>query len=193
MLRCSNKKRLVLGPWNVNNRDADCAAHRSVASAKMERVLIKKYGNRRLYDTSTSRYVNLVDIAEMIRRGADVSVLDAKSGEDLTRVTLTQIIAEDAKGEQGLPLEFLRQVIVASNKVAHEGFLWFKPALNAVEDFSPLKMMRKLVGGERSELEELKERISELEKTHHKGREGTRKKTKRMDRRGRRGAQRKSS
>ena len=134
----------------------------------MERVLIKKYGNRRLYDTSSSRYVNLIDIAEMIRKGVDVAVVDAKTGKDLTRVTLTQIIAEDAKGQQGLPLEFLRQVVVASNKVAHEGFMWFKPALNAVEEFSPLKIMRKLAGGETSEIEELKQRIAQLEKSRHR-------------------------
>ena len=146
----------------------------------MERVLIKKYGNRRLYDTSNSRYVNLVDIAEMVRNGAEVSVVDATNGEDLTRVTLTQIIVEDVKEQDGgLPLEFLRQVIVASNKVAHEGFLWFKPALNAVEDRSPLKMMRKLVGGERSEIEELRERIAELEKkSKRKGPTGRRRKSK---------------
>lgn len=141
----------------------------------MGRVIIKKYGNRRLYDTSSSRYVNLVDIAEMIRKGTDVAIVDAKTGEDLTRITLTQIIAEDAKGEQGLPLEFLREVIVASNKVAREGFLWFKPALNAVEDLSPLKMMKKLMGGERSEMEELKERIAELER--QADRKGTQRKS----------------
>ena len=60
-------------------------------------ILIKKYGNRRLYDTASSRYVNLDDLAAHIRAGRDVQVVDAKTGQDLTRVILTQIITEDAK------------------------------------------------------------------------------------------------
>ena len=60
-------------------------------------VVIKKYGNRRLYDSSNSKYVNLDDIAGFIREGKEVQVVDAKTGQDLTRVTLTQIITEDAK------------------------------------------------------------------------------------------------
>ncbi len=55
-------------------------------------VVIKKYGNRRLYDSSSSKYINLDDIAEFVRAGKDVQVVDAKSGQDLTRVTLTKII-----------------------------------------------------------------------------------------------------
>jgi polyhydroxyalkanoate synthesis repressor PhaR len=60
-------------------------------------IVIKKYGNRRLYDSAGSRYVNLDDIAELVRAGQNVQVVDAKTGKDLTRVTLTQIITEDAK------------------------------------------------------------------------------------------------
>ena len=72
-------------------------------------VLIKKYGNRRLYDTAGSRYVNLDDLAALVRAGKEVRVVDAKTGQDLTRVTLTQIITEDAKDKPtGLPLELLR-------------------------------------------------------------------------------------
>jgi len=84
-----------------------------------DKVVIKKYANRRLYDTSGSRYINLVDIAALVRNGTDVQVVDAKTGEDITRVTLTQIIVEDAKEQPtGLPLELLRQLIVASDRVA---------------------------------------------------------------------------
>ena len=61
-------------------------------------VIIKKYENRRLYDSTNSRYVNLEEIAQMVRDGIDVQVVDAASGEDLTRMVLTQIIAENAKG-----------------------------------------------------------------------------------------------
>ena len=70
-----------------------------------DKVVIKKYANRRLYDTSGSRYINLEDIAALVRNGKDLQVVDAKTGEDLTRVTLTQIIVEDAKEQPtGLPL-----------------------------------------------------------------------------------------
>ena len=60
-------------------------------------VLIKKYENRRLYDTTNSRYVNLDEVAQMLQRGEDVKVVDAATGEDITRLILTQIIVEDAK------------------------------------------------------------------------------------------------
>jgi len=89
-------------------------------------VVIKKYGNRRMYDTAGSRYVNLDDIAELVREGRDVKVVDAKTGQDLTRVALTQIITEDAKDKPtGLPLELLRQLIVASDEVRQEFVMWY--------------------------------------------------------------------
>src|SRR5262244_2511189 len=94
----------------------------------MERakILIKKYGNRRLYDSTNSRYVNLDDIAALVREGEDVQVVDAKSGRDLTRVTLTQIITEDARDKPtGLPLELLRQLFVASDQVRQEFMMWY--------------------------------------------------------------------
>lgn len=93
---------------------------------KSSTVLIKKYGNRRLYDTSASRYVNLDDVAALIRQGCDVQVTDVKTGEDLTRVTLTQIIVEDAKGQPaGLPLELLRQLIMASDRARQDFLSWY--------------------------------------------------------------------
>lgn len=89
-------------------------------------VMIKKYGNRRLYDTAGSRYVNLDDIAALIREGRELRVVDAKTGRDLTRVTLTQIITEDAKDKPtGLPLELLRQLIIASDEVRQEFVMWY--------------------------------------------------------------------
>ena len=75
-------------------------------------VVIKKYANRRLYDTSTSSYVTLDHLADLVRREIDFEVRDAKSGEDLTRAVLTQIIFErETKGDGALPLSFLRQLI----------------------------------------------------------------------------------
>lgn len=89
-------------------------------------TVIKKYENRRLYDTTAKRYVNLDDIAALIREGKEVKVVDARSGEDLTRVTLTQIITEDAKEKPtGLPLELLRQLIVASDHARQEFIMWY--------------------------------------------------------------------
>lgn len=75
-------------------------------------IIIKKYANRRLYDTSTSSYVTLDHLSELVRKGTDFEVRDAKTGEDLTRAVLTQIIYEnETKGEGALPLNFLRQLI----------------------------------------------------------------------------------
>ena len=75
-------------------------------------VVVKKYANRRLYNTATSSYVTLEDLAEMIKDGGDFVVYDAKTGEDITRSVLTQIIVEEEqKGQNLLPVSFLRQLI----------------------------------------------------------------------------------
>jgi polyhydroxyalkanoate synthesis repressor PhaR len=74
--------------------------------------VIKRYSNRKLYDTQESRYVTLEEIEEMIRDGREISVVDAASGEDLTSVTLTQIILEHERNHRGtLPTSFLHQLI----------------------------------------------------------------------------------
>ncbi len=73
---------------------------------------IKKYANRRLYHTGTSTYVTLEDLSRMVRAGDDFLVYDAKTGEDITRSVLTQIIfEEEGKGTSLLPIKFLRQLI----------------------------------------------------------------------------------
>lgn len=75
-------------------------------------IVIKKYANRRLYDTSTSQYVTLDHLRELVKNGTDFQVVDAKSGEDLTRGVLAQIIfEEEARGANLLPVDFLRQLI----------------------------------------------------------------------------------
>lgn len=76
-------------------------------------TVIKKYANRRLYDTGRSSYVTLEDLCEMVKEGHDFVVYDAKSGEDLTRSVLTQIIVdqEQNEGQSLLPIGFLRQLI----------------------------------------------------------------------------------
>jgi polyhydroxyalkanoate synthesis repressor PhaR len=77
-----------------------------------EPVIVKKYANRRLYNTDTSSYITLDDLAGMVRDNVEFQVLDAKTGDDITHSILTQIIMdEEAHGEQMLPVSFLRQLI----------------------------------------------------------------------------------
>jgi len=168
---------------------------------KSSTVVIKKYGNRRLYDTVTSRYVNLDDIAALIREGKDVKVLDAKTGQDLTRVTLTQIITEDVKGKPtGLPLELLRQLIVASDEVRQEFIMWYlksafdtyQKVQDAVQNrlgemqsaiLSPVELMRRFLGTTATpplvpattEVDALRRRVAELEARLEKGERAKRK------------------
>ena len=80
---------------------------------KKEPVTIKKYANRRLYNTGTSTYVTLEDLAAMVKTGEDFVVFDAKTGEDITRTVLAQIIfeQENKEGQSLLPIAFLRQLI----------------------------------------------------------------------------------
>lgn len=86
-----------------------------MAKAKQEdgdMIVIKKYANRRLYNTQKSSYVTLEDLAQMVRDGDDFVVRDARSGDEITRAVLTQIIfEEEAKGQTMLPANFLRQLI----------------------------------------------------------------------------------
>jgi len=77
-----------------------------------DKVTIKKYANRRLYDTESSSYITLDRLAEMVREGREFEVVDAKTGEDITRTVLTQIIVEEeARGSTMLPVNFLKQLI----------------------------------------------------------------------------------
>ena len=143
------------------------------------KTIIKKYENRRLYDTSASRYVNLEDVARMVREGVEVQVLDARTGEYLTRFILSQVIMEDAKGqESGLPLELLRKLIMASDHATHDFLSWY---LNTVTEMyqkaqsalqvRPLDMVRNLFSSTppqppvnpADELEALRLRVQELE------------------------------
>lgn len=144
-------------------------------------VVVKKYGNRRLYDTSRSAYVNLEDLAKMVRNGTDVQVVDAATGEDLTRVTLTQIIVEDAKEQPGgLPLELLKQLVVASDHAGKEFIMWYlRSAFDAYQKMqgalqsgiagvvSPVDTLRNFLRGpekvETEEAAELRRRLAELE------------------------------
>jgi len=93
-------------------------------------ILIKKYENRRLYDATHSRYVNLEEVAAFVQRGYDVRVVDVASGEDITRLILTQIIAEGAKTpDSNFPLDILRQMVIASGRASQESAVRYTKAM----------------------------------------------------------------
>jgi polyhydroxyalkanoate synthesis repressor PhaR len=117
----------------------------------MATITVKKYGNRRLYDTADSRYVTLEELAEKIRKGADAKVVDAKSGQDLTQSTLTQIIIESRGAAKLLPVPFLLQLIrMREDALAEFMGRWMSWALavytqarqgaRAVAQYNPLAM-----------------------------------------------------
>jgi polyhydroxyalkanoate synthesis repressor PhaR len=151
------------------------------------KAVIKKYSDRRLYDSGARRYVNLDDIARMVREGVEVEVLDAGTGKDLTRIVLTQIIMEDIRdGESGLPLKLLNQLVVASDRATHDVLSWYlenaaelskkaggvlrsgvSEARSAVA--GPMEFVRNLLGAappppesDNKELDALREEIQEL-------------------------------
>jgi polyhydroxyalkanoate synthesis repressor PhaR len=111
-------------------------------------VTIKKYGNRRLYDAEASRYVTLGEIATKIRKGAEVRVVDAKTGVDLTQPTLAQVILEDRNAGQLLPIPLLHQLIRMGDDAladflgryvtrALEFYLQARQGMGAVSAFNP--------------------------------------------------------
>jgi len=85
-------------------------------------MVVKKYGNRRLYDTADSRYITLEELAAKIRGGADAQVVDAKSGRDLTQATLTQIIFESRNASRLLPVPLLTQLVRMGDDALGEFF-----------------------------------------------------------------------
>lgn len=171
---------------------------------KNPEVLIRKYSDRRLYDTSSSRYVKLEDIARMVRDGIDVRVVDASSGKDLTHVILTQIIVEDAREREiALPLQLLTQLVRASDKATHDFLTWYlnstldlyKKAQDTVQTrlsdaksavTSPLEFVRNLLSGQSlqpaasqaGEVEELRRRVAELQSHLEKEKKPPRRATK---------------
>ncbi len=85
---------------------------KTATGAAGDAIIIKKYANRRLYNTASSSYITLEDLAKMVRENVEFQVLDAKTGDDITHSILTQIIMdEEANGGQMLPVSFLRQLI----------------------------------------------------------------------------------
>jgi len=85
-----------------------------------EELLIKKYGNRRLYDTEASRYITLEDLAQIVKAGRDVHVVDAKTNKDLTKSVMLQIISEREKDHDLLPVAFLKKMIQISDQAVRD-------------------------------------------------------------------------
>jgi polyhydroxyalkanoate synthesis repressor PhaR len=112
-------------------------------------VLIKKYGNRRLYDTGDSRYITLDELAAKIRSGADVRIVDAQTSEDLTQATLVQVVLETGNAAKFLPVQLLTQMIRLSDDALAEFFsryvtnaldlyLHAKRGMQSLSSFNPL-------------------------------------------------------
>lgn len=93
-------------------------------------LIIKKYENRRLYNTLSSQYINQDQVAQLVREGYDVRIVDAASGKDLTRPILAQIVLDDAKTPDSVfPLDTLRQMVLASGKATQENALRYMKAM----------------------------------------------------------------
>ncbi len=112
-------------------------------------VLVKKYGNRRLYDTGDSKYVTLDELATKIRAGHDIRVVDANTNEDLTQATLTQLVLETGHAARFLPVQLLLQMIRLSDDALAEFFsryvtgaldlyLQTKRGVSALSSYNPL-------------------------------------------------------
>jgi polyhydroxyalkanoate synthesis repressor PhaR len=151
-----------------------------------EQVLIKKYSNRKLYDLNRSRYVTLEEIAELIRQGRQVKIVDADSQEDLTNVTLVQILLEEEKRRNLLPVAFLHRLIkygemyqdvfrqylsssldamLSMQREAKKGMgQW--TTLGGLDEMAPSgePAIRENPANVKAELDSLKEKLAELEK-----------------------------
>jgi polyhydroxyalkanoate synthesis repressor PhaR len=120
-------------------------------------VLIKKYGNRRLYDTGESRYITLDELAIKIRSGIDVRVVDAQTGEDLTQASLVQLVLEAGNAAKFLPIQLLTQMIRLSDDSLAEFFsryvtsaldlyLQAKRGVQTISNYNPLTQIPMAAG-----------------------------------------------
>lgn len=128
--------------------------------------LIKRYSNRKLYDTESSTYVTLDDVEEMVRRGEEVRIIDNSSGEDITSATLTHIVLEQQKVNPSFPVAVLRGIIQSGE----EFFSRFpSPVVQVRQEFrrgaetleEGGKAVREFIGQIRASLEEMQDRLDE--------------------------------
>ncbi len=160
-LRCN----ILSAPTSAMNRSRSSGLSRSFLRCNtpddygpgVAATLIKKYGNRRLYDTVDSRYVTLDDLAAKVRSGIDTRVVDAQTGEDLTQATLTQIVLETGNAAKFLPVQLLNQMIRLSDDSLAEFFsryvtgaldiyLQAKRGAQTLSQYNPLMWMGNMGG-----------------------------------------------
>lgn len=126
---------------------------------------IKRYNNRKLYDTDASDYVSLSDIAEMVRNGTTVEVVDNTSGEDLTAQTLTQIILEEGKnGHQVIPSDLLHQLLRRSEEMVDTGIDQIRSTVDDLVQNSLGRLKRLVQTPRAQEVEELRNQLQQLER-----------------------------
>lgn len=131
----------------------------------MTRV-IKRYGNRKLYDVSASAYVSLEDIATLIRQGETVEVLDNVTGEDITAQTLTQIVLEEGKrGRSILPTDLLHDLLRRGSRVIDARVDRIRHAADELVQGGLGRISRVLQGPQTQELQQLRAQLAELETT----------------------------
>lgn len=133
--------------------------------------LIKRYESRKLYDTEESRYVSLDELAEWIRGGADVQVVDNASGADVTAQTLTQIILDEGRrGTSLLPTELLHDLVRAGQRAVESGVEQVQHRVDrfmqaSIDRLGPVRRAREEMDRLRSRLEELESSLTRLEET----------------------------
>lgn len=131
----------------------------------MARV-IKRYGNRKLYDVQASEYVSLDQIAALIRGGETVQVVDNVTGEDITAQTLTQVVLEEGKKGRGvLPTELLHDLLRRGGKVIGSGVGQVRHGVDELVQGSLGRITRVLQGPQTQELRQLREQLAQLETT----------------------------
>jgi polyhydroxyalkanoate synthesis repressor PhaR len=127
---------------------------------------IKRYPNRKLYDVEASRYVSLLDIAELIRSGDTVEIVDHASGEDITAQTLTQVVAEEGKrGTSMLPTDLLHDLVRRSGELIDGRFEQIRHGVDELIGGSLGRLSRALHGSRNDELHQLRDQLAQLDDT----------------------------
>jgi len=125
---------------------------------------IKRYDNRKLYDTETSEYVSLSDIAALVRQGTTVEVMDKATGEDITAQTLTQIILEEGKnGTPVIPPDLLHTLLRRSGEALDTGLDQIRSTIDGLVERSLGQLKRLVQGPRRRELDDLRRQLRHLE------------------------------
>ena len=126
--------------------------------------LIKRYENRKLYDTEASAYVSLADVAALVRRGETVEVVDKATGKDLTAQILTQVILEEGKrGNSAISTEMLHDLVRRSNAMIGSGIEQIKHSVDDLVQSSLGRVNRLFQGAQSNELAELRDQLGNLE------------------------------